>query len=83
MLLQSARDIDLGQHSFQQPASLSFLCPFLVTGERNFPSSIHLGPEPEKNLFPSAQCPIVHLCPITHKLLWHPRASTEVILKWS
>lgn len=52
MLLQSARDTDSGQHSFQQPALLSFLCLFLVAGELNFPSSIHLGPEPEENLLP-------------------------------
>lgn len=52
MLLQSARDTDSKQYSFQQPALLSFLCLFLVAGELSFPSSIHLGPETETNLLP-------------------------------
>lgn len=64
MLLQSARDTDSRQHSFQQLALLSFLCLFRVAGELSFPSSIHLGPEPEENLLPlhSAPSTPVHLC---------------------
>lgn len=77
MLLQSARDTDSGQHSFQQPALLSFLCLFLVAGEFNFPSSIHLGPEP----LTTAQCSIAHLCTSAHKALQHRgRSNTDMKL---
>lgn len=81
MLLLSARDADSGQHSFQQPALLSFSCLFLVAGELNFPSSIHLGPEPEEKPLTTAQCPVAHLCTAACKALQHQgRNNTDMEL---